>query len=156
MDHSLSLEPISNEIVKQLLLVLPYLSRKFQESILPKFDMVTIATLPNVQNTSNCHHPFLFSKCIQNHSKSEHLGYGELLHFISFPSIPCSYFSEIYNCSNYLRYKLFHYRHYIAFKQNCICNIYKIQNQHCVELANLTSFPAISISHFSEMFWSPN
>ena len=90
MDHSLSLETNSNEIVKQILLVLPYLSRKFQESILQDFDMVTIAILANMQHTSIWHIPFPFSKCIQNYSKSEHLGYGELLHFTSFPSMPCS------------------------------------------------------------------
>ena len=102
-------------IVKQILLVLPYLSRKFQESILQNFDMVTTPILANMQNTTIWHIPSPFSKCIQNHSKPEHLGYGELLHFTSFQSIPCSYFSEIYNCSKYLEYILFHYRHYIAF-----------------------------------------
>ena len=40
MDHSLSLEPNSNEIVKQLLLGLPYLSRKFQELSLQNLDII--------------------------------------------------------------------------------------------------------------------
>ena len=75
-------------------------SRKFQESFLQNFDMVTIAILANMQNTSMWHIPFHFQKCIQNVSKTQNQGYGELLHFTSFPSIPCSYFSEIYNCSN--------------------------------------------------------
>ena len=118
MDHSLSLETNSNEMVKQIIIVLPYLSRKFQESILPKFDLVTISILANMQNTSIWHIPFPFPKYISKCSKTQNQGYGELLHFTSFPSIPCSSFSEIYNCSKYLKYKLFHYRHYIAFNQN--------------------------------------
>ena len=62
MDHSLSLDPNSNEIVKQIVLVLPYLSRKFQKSILPKFGLVTFSILANMQNTSIWHIPFPFPK----------------------------------------------------------------------------------------------
>ena len=131
MDHSLSRNKFKWNC-KTILLVLPYLSRKFQEYHLPKFVMVTIATLAKMQNTSICHHPFLFPKCIQNYSKSEHLGYGELLHFTSFPSIPCSYFSEIYNCSKYLKYNLFHYRHYIAFNQNANKTFLKLRTNTVV------------------------
>ena len=118
MDHSLSLEPNSNEIVKTNSSCASIFVQEVPRINFTKFDMVTIGTLANMQNPSNCHHPFLFSKCIQNHSKPEHLSYGELLHFTSFQSIPCSYFSEMCNCSKYLKYKLFHYRHYIAFNQN--------------------------------------
>ena len=70
MDHSLSLEPNPNEIVKQIILVLPYLSRKFQESNYTKFDLVTISILANMQNTSMWHIPFPFPKYIPNVSKT--------------------------------------------------------------------------------------
>ena len=88
LDHSLSLDQNSKEIVKQSILVLPYLSRKFQELILTKFDMVSNSILANMQNTSIWHIPSHFQKYIETISKTQNQGYGELLHVISFPYMP--------------------------------------------------------------------
>jgi hypothetical protein len=62
LDHSLSLDQISKELVKQINLVPPYLSRKFQEIILTKFDMVSNSIFSKYAKYIYMAYSFPFSK----------------------------------------------------------------------------------------------